>query len=877
MSDRHVGKAWTVRLMAGTTLFAIALLVGTSAAGTAFGGSHVAPSPPSKVPSVTTGSGPLAPKAAEAPHPSLGKVAAPASDRSAALHLGLTASTLQAFVRGQFPTTYDQLAGHLPPSFWAKEAASINANFSTSFGCLTCAEQFVSVGAVPAAAFCFIAGVESLGLACVGAIATLGVLAAIGFFLGSQGAQDSLAAAAAANLAKALATQAAELFTQQSDSIATLLSAMNTSVDAFEYEASAAALSQLPNGTFNVPLDLVQSGVASQLANVASADQQELLQGVATLVNNFDSYEGSTDSLGQTCVLGNAAETPGTAVLINVFAPDDGGTQVCPTAIGTLTYPFGTYQAGFTFVASATTGGGTTCNGPTVYLNDGTSFLTDSTSGAAFVTTFAPSAGGTWLNYSSGAVNYASYNFTGYTGAWRLCSPTVGTTVDVIATGGFPLDAAAASQAGGSSPGQFTWTSSGASNDEYSSGTVALLTTCFEVGTAGATTLFDIRNAGPAGSCSPEGQGPQDLMAASLYHLATVSGTIGGTYWSFLRGLGYTNVNQVPANCIVPTPNLALAANTPISVLATVNATQMLQLYEAWLARLGQSFNTSIPSANLGSFGFCGHKITLNLGTLNMPFGVYGWGWLFNPNSTTNASGSSQFFGNHLTWNQSGLIYLAPALSAVTVPLNSTWLLPENNPSSAWIVPFTRTLGSNGRINIEGNGPVACLSPAGFARFGCNTTGFLPTVTGWLAGNSTLVGGSLAPTHEDPAFGKGWAVYLTVCFQALPSSSSLAPVYVTVTSCNFNVSIVTPIVTDWGCGAVVSANCGPTGGILLAGNVCGTSTIPVYGQIVAAIAGFTGTGSLGCLAAEAIALVIVVVIVVVVLALVVRVLAPKRR
>ena len=194
------------------------------------------------------------------------------------------------------------------------------------------------------------------------------------------------------------------------------------------------------------------------------------------------------------------------------------------------------------------------------------------------------------------------------------------------------------------------------------------------------------------------------------------------TYWSFLRNLGYTNPNQIPSNCVIPTPADAIPPGANISGL-TVNET--LQLYLAWLNSLAVFYNTPYnsstycgghpqwdpsksawgnPNINLTGFIYIpGKKVATNLSLVSTTAEQFGSrkSWTFNGSTPT--WGSATGGGN-----SSVPIYFTafPEAGPVHIPIGKAWEIPANDPMV--VIPQ----GYGMYLTLRGNGTNITLAHA---------------------------------------------------------------------------------------------------------------------------------------------------------------------
>lgn len=748
------------------------------------------------------------------------------------------------------------LAAKAPASVWSNAWAQVVAAHQRANGVHVdggnSGTLIVGGAAVVAATVCFVAGVETVGLACLAAVVAVGVIALYEFFFGSDAA--SQLAASAANLGKRMVLDGAYEFNLQANATVNVLNALNLTANALGYEAAAGALSQLPNSSFNGPLDLVQSGIADQLASEMWANGESAASIYGNLVNGFDVEEGSSDSSGFTCPLSDNGGFLNSGTVSGFQAPGT-GTPICPqSSPASFTFPYGAeYPTAEGYAMGAVTSGN--CGGPPVYLNPGMPMFVAKTGGSPTNLTaiFQPVSGSNhWFNVTAGAVHeIVNFTFAGKEQGYRVCDATSGAVL--YPEWSFPLNGIAE---GGvdTAPFNLIFVSSGGSSNEFGNGTAIISQGCPQKETSGGSFDVGANEFGGPPTCAHGVPGDQ-TFGRWLWAIASSAEVVGQTYWTFLRALGYTSISQVPANCIIPTPSQLLPPTIPVSDLSSLNVSTLLTVYYATLFGLGKTFNATNA---LTVSNFCGKHVTWNQGNSTLGFGTYAYGFVYVPGAANASDGhTAQVFGTPSTWNLSGRIYIAPAVASMLVSLNQTWVLGEHNPAILFVVPFTNGTAGRSGVQVNIHGPTQCLSAT--QKTGCNTTAGSMLVTGFVAGNSTNKNGSAFPTSVDSGAGAGVAVFLTFCAVAQAGSASLSPTFVSSPGvCLFGHSTLNATATQWGCGAVIGANCNSgVGPILAGGNACGQS-FPIWAQLVTTFASFTGTSTLGCLVAEIIAGVVLV-------------------
>lgn len=760
------------------------------------------------------------------------------------------------------------LAARAPASVWDNAWASVVAAHQRASGVHVDSGNsgtlVVGGAAVIAATVCFVAGVETIGLACLAAVVAVGVIALYEFFFGSDAA--SQLAASAANLGKRMILDGAYEFNLQANATVNVINALNLTVNALGYEAAAGALSQLPNASFNGPLDLVQSGIADQLASELWANGETAASIYSNLVNGFDVEEGSSDSSGFTCPMADLSGFLNSGTVSGFSAP--GGASLCPQASPpSFTFPYGSEIPTAEGYPMGSVSGGN-CGGAPIYLNPALPMFVGRPGGSPTNLTaiFQPVDGSTpWFNVTAGAVHeIVNFTFAGPAQGYRVCDAD--SSAAFYPEWSFPLNGIAESGVD-LAPFQLMFVSAGGTDAEFGNGTTILSGGCpYKPNSGGSFDVGAPEFGGPP-TCAHFVPGDQ-FFGRYLWSIASSAEVVGQTYWTFLRALGYHSISQVPAGCIIPTPSQLLPPTIPVSDLASLNVTTLLTVYYATLSGLGKTFNATNA---LDVSNFCGHHVQWNQG-LNgtVAFGTYAYGWIYDPSQANASDGvTPQQFGVPSTWNRSGIIYLAPTLGPMTVTLNSTWVLSEKNAVIAFIEPFTNGTPGRSGTQVNPNAPTQCITGA---TTGCNATAASMEVTGFMVGNSTKANGSAFPAFVHVADGPGVAVFLTFCAKAVPGSPTLAPTFEPSAGvCLFDHSTLNGTATLWGCGAVIGANCNSgVGPILASSNLCGQS-FPIWATVVSTFASFTGTSSIGCLIAEVLAAITLVGIGGVVIFLAVRI------
>lgn len=812
---------------------------------------------------------------------------------------GLTPLTVQAMAERLFGP-YAYVAQSIPLSFWSLVVAQATGHGTTLTSALHAAtggldgllaglflgESAVLVGA------CVAAAILSLGLGCVAILAGVAIAGAVLYVMGlfcsafGWGCSSSNANVqeeeAADNLAIVMLGDAGYAADIQAQAMVNELQALNLTYTALSYEASAAALSQLPNASFSPGLDLSQGGVSSvaaQLSSVYFADATTVYSGIFTRVlTQFSSEEGYGNTYTYYCPLqvGSTVIPAPTQYLVATPQSYDCG-QSAPS---TYYWAQGLVTPGDSWVVGPGSLGSysdcpelyiATASAITYGVNPGQVLDLYPVDGAPVITMTVPTYGPSGTGTDAGM----NLTFAGPSGGYWVC--TTGTdSPDVVAvyfTDAFPLNATTATVTSGAPHEQSAapsgvWDQSGNGNAELTTSSdsnkavivdlsgaadiyLAGLGTGgapYAVGLAGGNTNSS-EYAGSPNTASVQYAVQGNLMTY-LYHLATLAATVGQTYWAFLRALGYTSESQVPIRCIVPAPSALIPPNIPLSTLEAMNVTTMLNWYLTMLYGLGQTFNLSYA---LTDATFCDHKLPPFTGG-GMGFGTFALGYVYVPAATKSSDGLvSQKYSTPSTYNISGEIYIAPALGNYSIPIGQRFILGENNPVALFVQPFVKATKTGGTgatgLIVNRTAPTYCAplvtlghgnTTYGFSvSTGCNTTAEMSFVTGLVAGNSSAdqgLSGSVYPASVDPkASTANITVFLTGCFMAASGSpvDNLSWTFRTSGNCGFSDAILNN--TGLNCngnvlysGGQVIGQCVSPPKVLVVGNEnCGLSFLSV--------------------------------------------------
>lgn len=692
------------------------------------------------------------------------------------------------------------------------------------------------------------------------------------------------------------------------NSTRTILNDLNLTYTALTWEAANAALTQLPNSSFNFPLDAFQSGILPQLmstiegviANMANtvaagldATAREFgpqgfygTQGIAcTMRVQAGSFVGPTIT-DPNLYMGFSPQSPACYGETGSPGNEEWSGTVNPTVTpgvfpGLAVSTAGTFGShsisteyyiphGAALDAPFVYTGGAFTNGPYVALQ--------------FVPIFG--SGVTWYNYTSGD---AAFNFTGPSGIYYLnseaacstrlvasCSPLGGSVhgVQWIVVGAVPLNSATVS--GSTLAASFNAT--GPFSGQFIN-VVALNCPNNGVLTAGSTgsTLYaDQTNIPSFEVCDYS----SDYTLTEMSTLTNAAVNVGEAYWSFLRLQGYTNENQVPTRCVIPNPAEIIAPNVNggAAYLASLNLTDLLGLYIGYLSTLSYTFNETQNLTNSSFGGFCGHVIKCPTLTGScVGFGVWGLGRnvpvfalgdIYVPPAQCVAdlgqACNGETISNVSSWVLQDVQQLwEPSTGTLNLTINQSVVLPHANPSSL-VYNQNNTAGDAMTCLTMAHNAVQCNATNPVGAYG------RPTFQYHVTGNSTDKGGSIYAQAVNPAFGAGWMVRINACATLSATNftgnwSQLQNYTKQTSVCQFNESLIQSWITNTscingnvGCGHC-PPNCPPPGGG--GGTHCAGDATFLLGSIVDSIATVIGFGNIGCLLGWGIVIFLVVALV----------------
>ncbi len=271
---------------------------------------------------------------------------------------------------------------------------------------------------------------------------------------------------------------------------------------------------------------------------------------------------------------------------------------------------------------------------------------------------------------------------------------------------------------------------------------------------------------------------PQVELSATIAGVEVNATQSANAYWAFLHtNLGFTSLSQVPADCIIPAPYMAVPSNANLGAL---NLNQTEALYQAFLRGMGNFYGSS------SAFSVCSGPVEnpyswLSLSEVNFTTQAYGAAYLDNGTAAVNVSGkalagealtntstwalaacrtasttnvaplgkcpdgkftadpgsvASGSGASKVSWDNATLIPV-PLLSSIAVPVGKTWPVPASDPTMVFYAVQNTT-------TAPGKGNWTMLQ------------------TALLSGNGTATGATDAYGATTP----GDSLYLTACDNA---------------------------------------------------------------------------------------------------------------
>ena len=194
-------------------------------------------------------------------------------------------------------------------------------------------------------------------------------------------------------------------------------------------------------------------------------------------------------------------------------------------------------------------------------------------------------------------------------------------------------------------------------------------------------------------------------------------------YWQYLRGLGYTNESQIPSNCQIPQPYVALPPNVN---LGNLTVSDYEALYWSWVNAVGSYYgvNASKVSNSCGNTNKLGPTQWVTNLTVNTTVSIY----IANATEYPGENGS-----NVSTWAYSHVQAVWwPELSAVTIPVGAIYQVPQNDPIEA-VIP-----SRSAYLTLTGVGPPIKSAAIPLGAAGDEIFIWSCTVNGLPASNCTV-------------------------------------------------------------------------------------------------------------------------------------------
>ena len=423
------------------------------------------------------------------------------------------------------------------------------------------------------------------------------------------------------------------------------LSALNLSENALMQQAASAALDQIGNTTFDMPLDLLQGNVAQQLGGFEAMAYTDLGEPLVQFDKWYETqdYGGGAYSSDPTNVsIYSSTLTGGSAPLAysgnDIFSGDEEAFGGGPYWIG----------SGNSTIAIAPQ---SACGGQFTYTENFANYAGGENSSATVSVTGSSKGFGAC---------YGEFAFPGHTGVY------VPSGTNIYVAG---LDV-------------------GPSYDNGQGGIfVGLPSGLYEPSSIGVTS---------GGFQYPLHYPVLAALPGYLYGLDHAAASVGYAYWQFIHStLGCFAISCIPADCVIPYPEDALPPGIDYSKLTP---DQVLALYYAWMHGLGKTFNQSLNAST-----FCGAHTIGNIGNVTgINLAVNATGDVFIPQ----AQDPKENPANPGTWAYSGNLELMPLVRSVSIPVGQTWQPPKVSPLAVYVFNFsTSTSQLNGTYlgNVVGN------------------------------------------------------------------------------------------------------------------------------------------------------------------------------
>ena len=734
---------------------------------------------------------------------------------------------------------YSSLLNAFGPKQWA-EAHDLEVGNMAGFQSMVGYEgTTIELGGLTVAALvCVTAGVETVGLACLAALTAVAIIViAVNFICGisnlvglNWGCSTPPGAAAAQGVGDLILSQVGFDANVQEQALSNELQDLNDTVGALSYSAANAALFQLPNGTFNGPLDAAQSGVAEALASVFYADGEAVASIEVRALASMNYYEYQGDTSGYTCALSGPQGY--TTAPVNVGSCGS-ATPGDIAAADTVIYP--TWELNSIGIAPTSGNEYWLLSGSTVQISL-------ATAGVPGVLTLAPVSGGPWYNITflpSLVTDMAVTNATltlpnaGPNGMGYHVFSATSTVSAFYSNYLMPLNNASMPSSV-YYPYLLAMTPESPTTAGEPPNTINTPTSNNVVIT-GSGTEQSLFGGNDYTANSVVSQEPAQLdLGLYLMFIQSVTVSEGQAYWAFLHySLGYTAVSQIPLACLIPNPAQLIPPNIPLSELETMTPEQILNLYQSEIRALGYTFEGQYLNLTV-----CGQHVVPDPGNTSLGLGIYGYGYIYVAGAADNSNGTTaQVFGQPDTWNYSGAIELFPTVASLAaIPVNHTFIFGANNVVTALVSPFVKNVSNT--VVVNATGPTYCSVHGG--AYGCAQDSLTQMYLSNIVGNSSSNGGvtgSVYPTGKTA--GAGEAVFFTECFSAVAGSPAFAPTFATNQSCLFGEQRINNTYTP--CPSGDNAVIKYVGGIAIQG--CETPTGPpiLVGSATCGIGGILGT------------------------------------
>ena len=484
---------------------------------------------------------------------------------------------------------------------------------------------------------------------------------AIGALTAYQAYEDGLSAAqlALANTAKEFATGEQASINNEvnitGQLLATLASSLNLTQYGMDAWAESAALSQLGNDTFSPQLDLMQTEIPYDLAVPF------------TLVGN--DYAAIANATAQWWLAKYGANGQFDACDL-----DGNGAQSYLTAMNTIACPSGYEQS---TPVSVFDGGASVAQGEAFIAFHGGNLLISGTSGQSLT----QEVGGSYQYTLSGSNEYWS-GFPGPTGIYTFPGEVTGLVAPVQVPGGVTKTVCYTIGAAESGTPDTTNANTGDVGILPCGGKTPVYALYDYVSGVGAVYNQYYSTPSPVLDSYPNQTSEMETNAVNSAQF----------YWQFLRSLGYTSASQIPAQCQIPEPYMAL----PPSVnLGNLTVSDYEALYYSWTQAVGNYYG--VNASTISSTCTNGHN----------PGGGGSW-WVTNltVNSTLSVyiANSTEYPSENLS-NLSSWAYQRvqaiwwPEQGQVTFPAAQVSAIPSNDPIQV-VIPSKSAF-----LTLTGNGP----------------------------------------------------------------------------------------------------------------------------------------------------------------------------